>query len=274
MKDVLLAKVAVSAANFSIDKPYTYQIPETFAQQVTVGMRVLVPFGRGNRHTEGLVLALEQQEVLPPRCKRILTALDDRPVLNQEGIQLALWMRERYFCSVYEAMRAMLPAGLYFSLKDRYVIPDGVTPAAAYAAAGQSQRKRQVLDALFAHGRAMERSELYQAMGTASPSAALRELVKGEVLTLETSVSRGVGDKTELVAQLAVPYVQAQERISPRAKQQQAAAAFLDEYPLASVKDIGYFTGVKLGTLRAMERKGLVTLTRQERYLLVDGAPV
>lgn len=135
MKDVLLAKVAVSAANFSIDKPYTYQIPETFAQQVTVGMRVLVPFGRGNRHTEGLVLALEQQEALPPRCKRILTALDDRPVLNQEGIQLALWMRERYFCSVYEAMRAMLPAGLYFSLKDRYVIPDGVTPAAAYAAA-------------------------------------------------------------------------------------------------------------------------------------------
>ena len=155
MKDVLLAKVAVSAANFSIDKPYTYQIPETFAQQVTVGMRVLVPFGRGNRHTEGLVLALEQQEALPPRCKRILTALDDRPVL-------------------------------------------------------------------------------YQAMGTASPSAALRELVKGEVLTLETSVSRGVGDKTELVAQLAVPYVQAQERISPRAKQQQAAAAFLDEYPVAS----------------------------------------
>ena len=274
MKDVLLAKVAVSAANFSIDKPYTYQIPETFAQQVTVGMRVLVPFGRGNRHTEGLVLALEQQEALPPRCKRILAVLDDRPVLNQEGIQLALWMRERYFCSVYEAMRAMLPAGLYFSLKDRYVIPDGVTPAAAYAAAGQSQRKRQVLDALFAHGRAMERSELYQAMGTASPAAALRELVKGEVLTLETSVSRGVGDKTELVAQLAVPYVQAQERISPRAKQQQAAAAFLDEYPLASVKDIGYFTGVKLGTLRAMERKGLVTLTRQERYRLVDGAPV
>ena len=65
MKDVLLAKVAVSAANFSIDKPYTYQIPETFAQQVTVGMRVLVPFGRGNRHTEGLVLALEQQNLLP-----------------------------------------------------------------------------------------------------------------------------------------------------------------------------------------------------------------
>lgn len=135
MKDILLAKIAVSAANVSIDKPYTYQVPDVFAEQVTPGKRVLVPFGRGNRHTEGLVLALEEQETLPPRCKRILAVLDDRPVLNREGIQLALWMRERYFCSVYEAMRAMLPAGLYFSLSDRYVVPAGVTPEAAYAAA-------------------------------------------------------------------------------------------------------------------------------------------
>ena len=59
-----------------------------------------------------------------------------------------------------------------------------------------------------------------------------------------------------------------------KSQQQQAAATFLDEYPVASVKDIGYFTGVKLGTLRAMETKGIVTLTRQERYRLVDGAPV
>ena len=46
MKDILLAKIAVSAANVSIDKPYTYQVPEVFAEQVTPGKRVLVPFGR------------------------------------------------------------------------------------------------------------------------------------------------------------------------------------------------------------------------------------
>ena len=79
MKDILLAKIA-------IDKPYTYQVPDVFAEQVTPGKRVLVPFGRGNRHTEGLVLALEEQETLPPRCKSILAVLDDRPVLNREGL--------------------------------------------------------------------------------------------------------------------------------------------------------------------------------------------
>ena len=97
MDEVLLGKIAVSAAGFAIDKPYTYRIPEPFAQQAVPGVRVMVPFGRGNRHTEGLLLAIEQGT--PPKgCKPILSVLDDRPVLDQEGIQLALWMRERYFC--------------------------------------------------------------------------------------------------------------------------------------------------------------------------------
>ena len=74
MKDILLAKIAVSAANVSIDKPYTYQVPDVFAEQVTPGKRVLVPFGRGNRHTEGLVLALEEQETLPPLVPPVMKA--------------------------------------------------------------------------------------------------------------------------------------------------------------------------------------------------------
>lgn len=272
MNERLLGRIAVSAASFSIDKPYTYQIPEAFAQRIQPGMRVLVPFGRGNRRVEGLVLALNKGEA-PPKCKPILGLLDERPVLNQEGIQLALWMRERYFCSVYEAMRAMLPAGLYFSLKDRYLISEGVTEERAYQAAGQSRQKKKLLELLFANGGVMERAAIHQAFGANFPATALRELVKENILTIETSVSRGVGDKTELMAELTLPLDDAMEKIGARATQQRAAACFLDEYPLVSVKDIGYFTGVKLATLRAMEKKGVVKLTRQERYRLVEGAP-
>lgn len=273
MNVCLLGKIAVSAANFFLDKPYTYRIPKAFAQQIQPGMRVLVPFGRGNRHTEGVVLALYQGEPLP-RCKNVISLLDERPVLNQEGIQLALWMRERYFCSVYEAMRAMLPAGLYFALKDRYRIPENVTEEAAYQAAGQSRQKRKLLELLFANGRVLERSAIHQAFGANFPATALRELRKADVLTIETSVSRGVGDKMEWMAELTMPLDDAMKVIGGRARQQQAAACFLEEYPLASVKDIGYFTGVKLATLRAMEKKGVVKLSRQERYRLVDREPV
>ena len=53
----MIAKIAVSAANYAIDKPYSYFIPENMVLQP--GMRVLVPFGRGNRQAEGVVLAVE-----------------------------------------------------------------------------------------------------------------------------------------------------------------------------------------------------------------------
>ena len=53
----MIAKIAVSAANFAIDKPYSYAVPATMFLQP--GLRVMVPFGRSNRHTEGVVLSLE-----------------------------------------------------------------------------------------------------------------------------------------------------------------------------------------------------------------------
>ena len=53
----MIAKIAVSAANFAIDKPYSYAIPASMDLQP--GLRVMVPFGRSNRHTEGVVLSVE-----------------------------------------------------------------------------------------------------------------------------------------------------------------------------------------------------------------------
>ena len=53
----MIAKIAVAAANFAIDKPYSYRIPEEMV--LAPGQRVQVPFGRGNRRSEGIVLAVE-----------------------------------------------------------------------------------------------------------------------------------------------------------------------------------------------------------------------
>ena len=85
----MIAKVAVAAANFAIDKPYSYRIPEGLRLQP--GMRVQVPFGRGNRRTEGVVLSLEPdgEETL----KIIDCSLDEEPVLTQHMLRLAAFMR-------------------------------------------------------------------------------------------------------------------------------------------------------------------------------------
>ena len=61
MEETVLAKVALAAAAYAIDRPYDYLVPPALAGRVLPGVRVLVPFGRGNKRTEGIVLALSDQ---------------------------------------------------------------------------------------------------------------------------------------------------------------------------------------------------------------------
>ena len=93
----MIAKIAVSAATFAIDKPYSYRIPDGLHLQP--GVRVQVPFGRGNRRTEGVVLSVEQGS--DPNLKTIDCSLDEEPVLTQQMLRLAAFMRERYFCTFF-----------------------------------------------------------------------------------------------------------------------------------------------------------------------------
>ena len=113
MPDMHVAKIAVSAATYWIDKPYDYLIPPELAGMSAPGMRVVVPFGKGNRRAEGIILALSDHSD-NKEIKSVQQLLDDEPVLTQLQLKLALWMRERFFCTVYDAVKAMLPAGLWF----------------------------------------------------------------------------------------------------------------------------------------------------------------
>ncbi len=117
---VIIAKIAVSAAIFSIDRPYSYLVPESLADRVAPGVRVTVPFGNGNRRSEGIVLSLTD-EAQRDKLKRVEEVLDPEPVFTPEQIKLALWMRERFFCTFYDAARAMLPAGMWFKSGERRV---------------------------------------------------------------------------------------------------------------------------------------------------------
>ena len=110
----MIAKIAVSAANFSIDKPYSYAIPASLDLQP--GLRVMVPFGRSNRHTEGVVLSEEAGS--EASLKNVASVLDDAPVLSHTMLQLAAFMRNRYFATFFDCLRVMLPAGLWFQSKD------------------------------------------------------------------------------------------------------------------------------------------------------------
>ena len=145
---VSVARVAVSAATYWIDKPYDYLIPEDLADRVCPGVRVFVPFARGNRRAEGIVLAVSDHSEYQ-QLKAVLSVLDEAPILTEEQIKLALFMRERFFCTVYEAVKAMLPAGLWFDEDGRRRAKDKMiemaqlcVPAEDAASIAESKRRR------------------------------------------------------------------------------------------------------------------------------------
>ena len=108
----LFAAVAIADISYWVDRPYDYRVPEEMAGTIRIGMRVRVPFSRSNRKAEGLVLRLSDHSDCE-KLKSITEILDTKPVLSEKRVQLALWMRERWFCTVYEAARTQLPAGLW-----------------------------------------------------------------------------------------------------------------------------------------------------------------
>ena len=120
-----VAKIAISKAAYHIDRPYDYYIPDDLAGRVLPGMRVLVEFSHYRAPVEGLVLALASSSRFE-KLKPVIRILDTNPILTGKQLKLALFMREHFFCTIYDAVRTMLPAGLFFDedgkrrVKDAY----------------------------------------------------------------------------------------------------------------------------------------------------------
>ena len=266
MEQELVAKVALAAATYAIDRPYSYKIPAELMDRIRPGMRVMVPFGAGNRRCDGIVLNIAPRSD-EMRLKSVLALLDDEPVLDPDGIRLALWVRDQCFCTVYEAVRAMLPAGLWFSLQDIWRIAEGVDREKAYQAAGSSGNASMLLDILFANSGGVEIGRIRDAFGAKDPNPALKLLADQGIATLETSASRGVGDKTEQVAVLAIAPEEALAQVAPKRKRaplQYSVVELLAGIGCASSREICYFTGASSATLRSLQKNGLIKLEQKE----------
>jgi len=110
IETVNIVSVAVERTTFYFDKPYDYIIPDEMIFKVLPGMRVTVPFGKGNTACQGIIVncgTVEKNLGL----KSIIEILDETPVLDNELLRLGEWLKEQVFCTLFEAYKAMLPFG-------------------------------------------------------------------------------------------------------------------------------------------------------------------
>ena len=272
-----IAKVAVAKAIYAIDKPYDYLIPQELEQSLQPGIRVLVPFGAGNRGSDGIVLSIREESSAGSSLKAIQAKLDEQPVLDARAIQLALWMRERYFCTLYDCVKAMLPAGLYFSLRDCVSLTHPEDREGSYAGAEAVSGGTQLLDLLYAWGGKGDMEQIRLAFGTRDPNPIIRALIQSGILALETSTQRGIGDKTEKLAVLAIPAEDAMAMVTPKKKAaplRYSVTELLCTLGAASAKELCYFTGASASTLKSLEKSGILTMEKQEVFRRVAAEAV
>ena len=229
----------------SFDSLFSYIVPPYFISSVHEGMRVLVPFGRGDKKRTGIIFSLSEKEY-SGRLKEIYSAADDGIFLDSEMLNLAKWLKETTFCTYYDAVKTMLPAGLGLILEEKYSVSEN------YDAEKLTESEKQLLDRIILTGENTFR--LPEERKTAEILAEKGVLIKGE------RVKRKVGDLTERIV-TPTGADSSGLRLSPKQKK---VLETLDEVGTASLKELCYLCAVTESVVKKLADKGLAEISEVE----------
>ncbi len=239
--DDLIALVAVENTTYTFDTLYSYAVPEELCGIMCSGMRVAVPFGRGNRTRMGLVFRVERGD--GSALKKLLFAAEEESCLSEELMRLCEWLRDNTFCTYYDAFRAVLPAGLSFSLRTHYCVNEGFS--------GELSGKQRELLELLRSNEGISRDEAV----AAHPNGVklLRELVSLGAVCESGELKRRVGDETAHLLRLAEEGEE--QKLTPKQKQ---VKQFVEENEAASVKEVCYACCVSAAVVKRLCEKGVL----------------
>ena len=179
------AEVIIGLKAKELDRIYYYIIPDKLIGLIEVGMRVSVPFGRGNRKTEGYVIGICDEAPTKHTLKEISALKDGFPVFSKERIELAKWMANKYYCTLTECLQCIIPK----IAKDKtvkYISPCNMENAEALLK--RSKRQAEIAEFLKKTGR-IELDRLMSELNVSSASV-LGLVEKGLAVIDETEVIR------------------------------------------------------------------------------------
>ena len=117
----LYAEIILNSEALEIDRPFTYKIPVELEEKVQVGQIVKVPFGMGNKTSEGFVLSIkgENEVNISFKVKKISAIITDEPIIDEDDIKLINFLREKYLCKYIDAFRLLIPVGIMKGAKSK-----------------------------------------------------------------------------------------------------------------------------------------------------------
>ena len=242
-----IAFVAVENAIYHFDHAFSYRIPE--GMDLRPGCRVAVPFGRGNAKRQGIVLRIGEDKA--DDLKSVSELLDSEPVLNDEMLRMCGFIKSHCFCTYYDAVKAMLPAGINYRLSLMY----SVSVELGDHFYDLSDEQRRIVSIIRSKNNKAEKHALLQELGY-TDSTVLDEMVADGILVKNDAALRRIGDKTIKMMRLSDNAEDLAQGMK-LSKKQESVLDLLTTVGAASVKEICYYTGVTSSVPDTLVRKGL-----------------
>ena len=243
----LVCRVAINQIVQKIDRDYDYLLPSSFAAKVSPGMRVLVPFGKGNVLKKAMVFSVfESQEC--GDLKEVIRLLDETPMLDSTHLKLSEWMADQYFVTRYQAIRCMIPHGLDYKINEIFSLnPNCVNIPDEY---------QQLVSFFKEINKPIRRSDLPQQLKKLCLPA-----YRDGVLIEEIKSIRNIGDLKEKRIRRGRSVEEIELYLSELStryeKQRDLLSLFLDESDLTA-KEALYYSGCGVSTVKTLSQKGLI----------------
>lgn len=237
----LIAEVALDGATFAFDKLYTYAIPCELHKKAVAGCRVTVPFGRGNTKKQGIIFSIKEAEL--KGLKNILSVMDEKPVLSDEMLILCKYLKESVFCTYYDGVHTMLPAGLNYRMVNYY------SANTEFSVSLLDETEREVFDYLSRNG---EKAENVILSDLGILKEVLDILCEKEAVIKNSTAKRKMGDATQKWVRIRDGVELDNIKLTPR---QREVAELVNAAGATSVKEICYFTGASVSVIESLIKK-------------------
>ncbi len=247
-----VAAVAIEKTAYHFDKLFSYSVPGELSKTLRPGCRVTVPFGAGNKKRQGMVFAVETDTELE-KIKPISEQIDKEPLLTDEMLSMAHWLRENYYCTLFEAVRLMLPSGININIVRSYRLKNESDEPLA-------EQEKMICDALRGGATAVTYERLLSIVGEGGEKA-VEALEKKRIIERTDEAVRKMGDATVKMVRLTANAEEAK-----LTAKQRCVTEFLESAGSASVKEVCYFTGVTAAVVNRLVGNGIAEYFENEVY--------